>query len=271
MKNAFHIVRKDLLLRVLSELAPPIARLAHLAYSSPPIARSTHLAYSSPPIARLAHFAYSSPSIVLASGHQICSATGIQQGDLLGPVLLAMAVDEVASSLSSEINIWYLDDVTLGGKAEAVFADVHKCVTDLKKVGLVVYPSECDVTNMSYPVDEFTELVPELASDLPGLKRTEPADMELHGSAILDVTVKKAIANKLLTYHFMTQRQQQLDTHTGFFLLKNAFSLPRLLFLLRSSPCYHHSDGLATYDECTRSTAESICNVQFDDTSWMQT
>ena len=123
---------------------------------------------------------------------------------------------------------------------------------------------------MSYSVDEFTELVKTLASDLPGLKRTELADMELLGSAILDQAVKKAIANNLHTYHLMTHRLQQLDTHTGFFLLKNEFSLPRLLFLLWSSPCYRHSDDLAPYEECTRNTAESICNVQIDDSGWKQ-
>ena len=181
-----------------------------------------------------------------------------------------MAVDEVAPSLSSEINIWCLDDATLGGAAESVFADVRKCVTDLKKIGLEVSPSKCEVINMSYPVDVFTELVTTLMSDLPGLKRTELADMELLGSAIFDQTMNKAIANKLLTYNLMTHRLQHLDTHMDFFLLKNAFSLPRLLFLLRSSPCYRHSDDLAPYDECTRNTAESICNVQFDDTGWKQ-
>ena len=68
----------------------------------------------------------------------------------------------------------------------------------------------------------------------------------------------------------MAHHLQQLDTNTGLFLLVNAFSLPRLLFLLWSSPCYRHSDDLAPYDECTRNTPESIRNVQFDDTGWKQ-
>ena len=74
-----------------------------------------------------------------------------------------MAVDEVAPSLSSEINLWYLDDATLGGPAESVFADVRKCVTEFKTIGLEVSRSKCEVINMSYPVDEFTELVMTLA------------------------------------------------------------------------------------------------------------
>ena len=51
LKNALSTVRRDHLLRVCSQRALPIARLAHLSYSS--------------------------PSTVLTSGHQICSATGI--------------------------------------------------------------------------------------------------------------------------------------------------------------------------------------------------
>ena len=144
-----------------------------------------------------------------------------------------------------------MDDANLGGPAESVFADIRKCVTELKIIGLEINLSNCEVINMSYPVDEFTELVTKLVYDFFGLKRTELADMELLGAAMLDQAVKKAIANKLHTCNFMTYRLQQLDTHTGFFLLKNALSLHRLLFLLRSSPCYRHSDDLAAYDECT--------------------
>ena len=106
-----------------------------------------------------------------------------------------MAVDDVASSLSSEINIWYFDDATLGGPAESVFADVRKCVTELKKIGLEVNPSKCEVINMNYPVEEFTELVTILASDHRGLKRTKPADMKLLGSAILEQAAK-SISNR---------------------------------------------------------------------------
>ena len=69
-----------------------------------------------------------------------------------------MTVCEVASSLSSKINMWYLDDDTLGGPVMSVFADVGKCVTELKQIGLEVIPSKCEVINMSLPVDEFTEL-----------------------------------------------------------------------------------------------------------------
>ena len=75
-----------------------------------------------------------------------------------------MVVDEVASSLSSEINLWYLGDTTLDGP------DVPNCVTKSKKICLHVNPSKCEINDISYPDDEFTEQVTTLASDLSGLK-----------------------------------------------------------------------------------------------------
>ena len=81
LKNALSTLSRDHLLKVCFERASTIVRTAHLAYSS--------------------------PSTVRTSGYPICSATVVQQGDPLNPVLFAMAVNQVASSLSSEINIWY--------------------------------------------------------------------------------------------------------------------------------------------------------------------
>ena len=62
-----------------------------------------------------------------------------------------MVVDEVTSLLSSEVSIWHLDDATLG--CSDCFWDVHKCVTGLKKIGLEVNLSRCEVINTSYPDD----------------------------------------------------------------------------------------------------------------------
>ena len=101
-------------------------------------------------------------------------------------------------------------------------------VLQLKKIGLIVNPFKCEVISMSYPVDKFKELVTTLASDFPGLKSTELADMDLLGSAILDQAVKKAIANKLHTDHLMAHRPQLLQqtrTRVYFFSIMHSHSL----------------------------------------------
>ena len=47
------------------------------------------------------------------------------------------------------------------------------------------------------------------------------------------------------------------------------FSLPKLQYILRCSPCFT-SSIIARYDDCIRSTLEFILNVQLRDDAWMQ-
>ena len=60
------------------------------------------------------------------------------------------------------------------------------------------------------------------------------------------------------------------DRHPDLILLKNAFSLSRLVLSHRTAPCHHHPERLAEYHRLTRSTTEELCNVHFDDNSWSQ-
>ena len=78
-----------------------------------------------PSILRLTLTAYATSSHLVIDNETILSETGVQQGDPLGPVLFAMAVDEVASSVRSHINIRYLDDATIGGPEESACEDLR--------------------------------------------------------------------------------------------------------------------------------------------------
>ena len=73
MQNSFNTIRRDHFPEVCSSRAPSILRLALTAYAT-----SSHL--------------------VIGNETILCE-TGVQQGDPLGPVLLALAVDDVARSV----------------------------------------------------------------------------------------------------------------------------------------------------------------------------
>ena len=45
---------------------------------------------------------------------------------------------------------------------------------------------------------------------------------------------------------------EKLDAHYGFFMLKNCFSLPKLLYFLRTSTCFNHPALLEKYDKTVR-------------------
>ena len=53
-------------------------------------------------------------------------------------------------------------------------------------------------------------------------------------------------------------------------MLKNCFSLPMLLFFLRTSTCFNHPALLAKYDKTVRDGLSKMCNVNFDDISSTQ-
>ena len=221
-------------------------------------------------IAKLSFLVYSKPSSVIASGHSITSSTGVQQGDQIGALLFTLALDQIASGVESELNVWYLDDATIGGSTESVLRYVQRCITALKRIGLVVKPKKTEIINVGLAVVKFSRVVNSFNELLPEVKVTELTKIELLGSPILADATRCCIAKKLSEYKRMNDRILLLDGHPGLFLLKNAFSLPRLLHALRSASCHHHPELLAEYDVTTRSTTEALCNIHFDDNSWSQ-
>ena len=63
---------------------------------------------------------------------------------------------------------------------------------------------------------------------------------------------------------------EKLDAHFGFFMLKNRFSLPKLLYFLRTSTCFNHPGLLEKYDKTVRDGLSKVCNVNFNDISSTQ-
>ena len=231
MMNAFNSVRRDHVLQTCLDRTPEIAKLSFLAYSK--------------------------PSSVIASGHSITSSTGIQQGDPIGPLMFALAVDQIASGVESELIVWYLYDATIGGSPESVLSDVQRCITGHKRIGLIASPKKTEIINVGLAARKFSLVVNRFNELLLEIKVNELTKMELLGSPILTDAKRCYIVKKLSEYKRMNDRILLLDGHPCLFLLKNAFSLPRILLALRSAPCHHHPELLAEYDVITRSTTEA--------------
>ena len=53
-------------------------------------------------------------------------------------------------------------------------------------------------------------------------------------------------------------------------MLKNCFSLPKLLYFLRTSKCFSHPALSEKYDKTVRDGLSKVCNMIFDDISSTQ-
>ena len=98
----------------------------------------------------------------------------------------------------------------------------------------------------------------------------EKEDVILLGSPLTTTAIRPQFQHKLSIFKAMTEKLSLLDRHPAYFLLKNCFSMPKLIYLLRSSPTFQHPDLLADFDNCLKSCATDICNVSFDDIGWIQ-
>ena len=101
---------------------------------------------STPGLYNLLRQAYSSLTRLFFGEEGFASEIGIQQGDPIRPALFALSVDEAARGVQSELNVWYLDDATLGDSPES-----------LRAIGLEVNVSKCELTILNDSMPEATE------------------------------------------------------------------------------------------------------------------
>ena len=69
----------------------------------------------------------------------------------------------------------------------------------------------------------------------------------------------------------MGDRLQYISAHDGILLLRNSFSIPKLLYTLRTSPCFL-STNLLAYDVLLKAIVSNMTNIRFEDEdpAWTQ-
>ena len=235
--NAFNTIRRDkMLLTVLSKV-PGIYPLVHAAYSQP-----THLYFD----------------------HIVSSSEGVQQGDPLGPLLFCLTIQDMISSLSSSYRVFYLDDGTLGGPVEEVLADLRYLVDTSRELGLVLNTKKSEI------ISKDNTAVSTMQTAFPSLSCVSPTNATLLGSPIGGLqSINALIATKIQTLQSLGARLKLLHAHDALCLLRHAFTMPKILYILRTAPCYQ-SHLLEKFDSIQRSLLETICNIHLTDTSWLQ-
>ena len=164
----------------------------------------------------------------------------------------------------SELNIWYLDDGLIGGRSEHLLNDLSTIRSRAADLGLVLNDSKCEIiSNDVTVIDEFRREAPNILS-------TRCEEALFLGAPIGDQSsVTISLDKKLTEFKRLCGRLQVLNSHDAFFLLRNCFSVPKLLYTLRSAPCYANH-LLKQYDDSIRNTLQHILNISLSDSAWDQ-
>jgi len=89
--------------------------------------------------------AYGQPSVRHFGTFTILSQEGIQQGDPLGPLLSCNIIHPTLSSLQAQLNLGYLDDISLGGSVDMVASDVAEIINVGAEIGLSLNVDKCEL------------------------------------------------------------------------------------------------------------------------------
>jgi len=113
---------------------------------------------------------YSSKTSLFHGNFSLDLATGVQQGDPLGPALFALVIHEVTSTIKADLNIWYLDDGCIGGEPQTVLTTASMIRDGLSAIGLEINNSNCELLlinhtdiNMSQTSKLFQDQFPSLS------------------------------------------------------------------------------------------------------------
>ncbi|XP_029654080.1 uncharacterized protein LOC115227355 [Octopus sinensis] len=213
---------------------------------------------------------YAKPSTLVHGPYHISSSSGVQQGDPLGPVLFCLGINHIVKNCSTPLNVWYLDDCTLGGHPETVLKTLVDLIPRLEFVGLILNTSKSEIINFGFSRDEFEVIVSSFIEIIPGASITPSISLEILGCPLTDGGIKDALETKEMLLEKTFVRLNLLDSHTAFFLLKNALGIQKLNHVLRGSPCFLENDQLHSINVLFRKTTERIIKIKFDDQGWKQ-
>ena len=154
-KNAFNTIKRDVMLNLVKSKLPNMYNFDHQCY-----AINTNLVF----------------------GNEVLkSCEGVQQGDPLGPFLVSLGIQDLVNKMKSDLDVFYLDDGTLGGEVESVIEDLHKIKSAMNSHGLELNPTKCELFIVNSANDQNDMHVKNLFNDVcNGIKIIKREDLSLN-------------------------------------------------------------------------------------------
>jgi hypothetical protein len=209
---------------------------------------------------------YSFLLYLIYNGSLIYSQVGCQQGDPLGPAIFSLSIHPTIEKLSSQLNVWYLDDGALGGSAESVLKDLETIIVEFEKIGLSLNYSRCELFLSRHVSEERKiDILRKFESLSPDIRKTSAEDLSLLGSPLFEDTMPNFFSTILEKY----RKHKTSYGHMALFLLRHCLWIPKLNYFLRCCPFWKFKNYCKAFDEKIQSTLEKILNIKLSLYSWV--
>ena len=225
-----------------------------------------------PGLSQWAEWCYSEPSQLYFGPSVISSERGVQQGDPLGPLFFALALQPLLVHLHNrrsenglQLSYSYLDNLILAGEQHAV-AEAFECVRNSAvDIGLSFNTSKCEIIPAAGHESSFNkDLFPEdviIRSD---------GNFELLGGPIgCDDYCDNHTQDRVNKAKELLSALGELpNAQVALTLLRHCASFGKLVYSLRVVPHGKHRRALRSYDEAVRDCVESFLSCSFSDSEW---
>ena len=224
-----------------------------------------------PGLARWAEWCYSRPSNLFFDGVVIQSEVGVQQGDPLGPLFFALALQPVLVQVGSvpglDLSFSYLDDMILAGEQSAVADGIALLKDSSATVGLRLNMSKCELVpaapgGVGINWDLFDQNMP----------RKLDGCFKLLGAPIgTDEYCKSLTKNRAAKVQSSLDAIGDLpDPQVALALLRSCASFGKMVFSARATPFDVHQEQLVVFDKAVRRCFEQLSGLHPDDDQWLQ-
>ena len=201
-------------------------------------------------------YCYSTSPLLFVENETILSSAGVQQGDPLGPLLFALALQPLLRRIRDscpnlKLNAWYLDDGVLVGPSEEVNLALEIISSVGPSYGAHINLPKCELWSLSEvsSTDIFNPVIPRAVDGTA-----------LLGTAVgSDPFIISVVQNCLVKIDDLLSKIRSLeDAQLEYVLLRSCAGLPKFIHVMRTTSPQSLGPTLLEMDSLLEEACRSI-------------
>ena len=152
----------------------------------------------------------------------------------------------------------------------ALSNDATKIINAFKEIGLQINSNKCELLILNHTADMYADTFKQFSSILPSVSLSPRHSWSVLGSPLTHEAIVHILDLKLGDICRLRFKLEKVKFHHAFTLLRNCFSIPKLVYILRTCPTFVEPMILLKFDSIIRAALSSISNVSLSDKSWKQ-